>query len=84
MITNGNGVSLRERLQCPKTDYSNDCTMLNILRTSELIHFKLVSCGLPLWHSGQESVCQCGGHGFDPWAGEDFTCWRAAKAVHNN
>ena len=23
--------------------------------------------GLPRWHSGEESACQCGRHGFDPW-----------------
>ena len=25
--------------------------------------------GLPWWHSGWESACQCKGHGFDPWSG---------------
>ena len=25
--------------------------------------------GLPWWRSGQESACQCRGHGFDPWSG---------------
>ena len=25
--------------------------------------------GLPWWHSGWESACQCGGHGFEPWSG---------------
>ena len=25
--------------------------------------------GLPRWHSGQESACQCRGHGFEPWSG---------------
>ena len=25
--------------------------------------------GLPWWHSGWESACQCGEHGFDPWSG---------------
>ena len=29
-----------------------------------------MSCGLPLWHSGQEPVCRCGGHRFDPWSGK--------------
>ena len=28
------------------------------------------SAGLPWWSSGIESVCQCRGHGFDPWSGE--------------
>ena len=26
--------------------------------------------GLSWWHSGQESVCQCMRHGFDPWVGK--------------
>ena len=25
--------------------------------------------GLPWWHSGWESTCQCRGHGFEPWSG---------------
>ena len=29
------------------------------------------SCpGLPWWHSGWESACQCRGHGFEPWSGK--------------
>ena len=24
--------------------------------------------GLPWWHSGWESACQCRGQGFDPWS----------------
>ena len=24
--------------------------------------------GLPWWHSGEESICQCRGHMFDPWS----------------
>ena len=26
--------------------------------------------GLPWWHSGYESACQCRGHGFKPWSGK--------------
>ena len=26
--------------------------------------------GLPWWHSGWESTCQCRGHGFEPWSGK--------------
>ena len=26
--------------------------------------------GLPWWRSGWESVCQCRGHGFEPWSGK--------------
>ena len=26
--------------------------------------------GLPWWRSGQESTCQCRGHGFEPWSGK--------------
>ena len=28
------------------------------------------SWGLPWWHSGWESACQCRGHGFEPWSGK--------------
>ena len=27
--------------------------------------------GLPWWHSGQESACQCRAHGFEPWSGKN-------------
>ena len=27
-------------------------------------------CGLPWWHSGWESACQCRAHGFEPWSGK--------------
>ena len=30
--------------------------------------------GLPWWLSGEESACQCRGHGFDPWVGELRFC----------
>ena len=26
--------------------------------------------GLPWWHSGWESACQCRGYGFEPWSGK--------------
>ena len=26
--------------------------------------------GLPWWHSGEESACQCREHGFEPWSGK--------------
>ena len=29
----------------------------------------ITSVGLPWWHSGWESTCQCRGHGFEPWSG---------------
>ena len=29
-----------------------------------------VSQGLPWWHSGWESACQCRGYGFQPWSGK--------------
>ena len=29
-----------------------------------------LTTGLPWWHSGWESACQCRGHGFEPWAGK--------------
>ena len=31
--------------------------------------FKSYWFGLPWWHNGWESACQCRGHGFEPWSG---------------
>ena len=31
---------------------------------------KASKIGLPWWPSGQESACQCRGHGFQPWSGK--------------
>ena len=39
-----------------------------LLPTFDLI-FKNYSQGLPWWHSGWESACQCRGQGFEPWSG---------------
>ena len=33
-----------------------------------VFHWKLITLGLPWWHSGWESACQCRGHGFGPWS----------------
>ena len=32
--------------------------------------FKIYLLGLPWWHSGWESACQCREHGFEPWSGK--------------
>ena len=32
-------------------------------------HQKTIGLGLPWWHSGWESACQCKRHGFEPWSG---------------
>ena len=32
--------------------------------------YKTPRQGLPWWHSGWESACQCRGHGFKPWSGK--------------
>ena len=34
------------------------------------ISSKNMLIGLPWWHSGWESACQCRGHGFEPWSGK--------------
>ena len=40
-------------------------TELNwLFLTSNKISFQ----GLPWWRSGEESACQCRGHGFEPWS----------------
>ena len=31
---------------------------------------KKACAGLPWWHSGWESACQCRAHGFEPWSGK--------------
>ena len=31
---------------------------------------KINKIGLPWWHSGYESACQCRGHRFEPWSGK--------------
>ena len=33
-------------------------------------YVKKILQGLPWWHSGLESACQCRGHGFEPWSGK--------------
>ena len=35
-----------------------------------LVFSEYVFLGLPWWHSGWESACQCRGHGFEPWSGK--------------
>ena len=37
--------------------------------STEWLYIKL-NFGLPWWHSGWESACQCRGHGFEPWSGK--------------
>ena len=41
---------------------------LSITKTNNPI--KKWAEGLPWWHSGWESACQCRGHGFEPWSGK--------------
>ena len=40
--------------------------------------------GLPWWPSGEESACQCRGHGFDPGSREFPTCQGATRPVCHN
>ena len=39
-------------------------------KTIKSIVSKFPITGLPCWHSGWESACQCRGHGFKPWFGK--------------
>ena len=32
--------------------------------------YQITNGGLPWWHSGWESACQCRGHWFEPWSGK--------------
>ena len=34
------------------------------------VEIKILIKGLPWWHSGWESACQCRGCGFEPWSGK--------------
>ena len=36
---------------------------------SKAAGYKINTQGLPWWHSGWESACQCRGHRFEPWSG---------------
>ena len=47
--------------------WDHGCNYLVTLGTTHLINGWL---GLPWWHSGWESACQCRGHGFEPWSGK--------------
>ena len=40
---------------------------LLLYSTGNYIQYPMI--GLPWWHSGWESACQCKGHGFEPWSG---------------
>ena len=62
-----------------KGSIQEDVTIINIyapnIRAPQYIRQMLTAIeeeidGPPLWHSGQESSCQCSGHGFNPWAGK--------------
>ena len=44
--------------------------MLKKERKKEGIKKKKKYAGLPWWHSGWESACQCREHGFEPWSGK--------------
>ena len=46
-------------LQPPKR-----CSFCHVFTLIKIYH------GLPWWHSGWESACQCRGHGFEPWSGK--------------
>ena len=42
----------------------------NYLYFKPIPYLKVMSLGLPRWHSGLESTCRCRGHGFNPWSGK--------------
>ena len=44
------------------------CNLLSI--SSEKTENEKEQGGLPWWHSGWDSACQCRGHGFEPWSGK--------------
>ena len=61
-LRTSNSISWRTLLKKPWTD------LLDSLRICDWVRQK-ATVGLPWWHSGWESACQCRGHGFEPWSG---------------
>ena len=43
---------------------------IHIMDYSAATNKNELSLGLPWWHSGWESACQCRGHGLEPWSGK--------------
>ena len=64
------------RISSVREFLSSECLVpICLYRPSERIHSftpssKICITGLPWWRSGWESVCQCRGHGFEPWSGK--------------
>ena len=48
------------------------CILKKDIKIGEFLcsHFNIEDGGLPWWHSGWESACQCRGQGFKPWSGK--------------
>ena len=55
-------VTIPQGLLCLQRHSSTNSPCLLFLQNS--------AQGLPWWHSGWESACQCKGHGFKPWSGK--------------
>ena len=52
------------------TLYYSPLSVQYIISKKNSIHTLIKNTlGLPCWHSGWESACQCRGHGFEPWSG---------------
>ena len=45
-----------------------ECKLVQPLWKTVWKFLKKLKLGLPWWHSGYESACQCRGHGFEPWS----------------
>ena len=43
---------------------------MNFQQRFKFSQIKTFYLGLPQWHSGWESACQCKGHRFEPWSGK--------------
>ena len=44
--------------------------MIHMLEIATHKKKEIIKLGLPWWHSGEESTCQCRGHKFNPWSGK--------------
>ena len=53
-----------------ETPDSQDVEELGPPRESRVLCTFFAELGFPWWLSGEESVCHCRRHGFDPWVGK--------------
>ena len=75
---------------CSRWNLSYGIT-ITVKQFNDHLQVKTITRGLPWWHSGWESTCQCRGHGLEPWSGkiqhvaEQLSpCATTTEPVHHN